>query len=1168
MTDPEALANRDQARASDPAVSAWVSANAGSGKTHVLVNRVIRLLLAGTPPERILCLTYTRAAAAEMSRRLFATLAGWIPLADDELTDRIHRISGTVKFGGDLKAARRLFARALDTPGGLKIQTIHAFCERLLQRFPVEAGVVPGFKVLDELEARELLSAARDAVLAEARTSSGAAAATLARIVAFAGADDLDLLITELLAKGSELKSLLADEHHRERAIAGLSTFLGVGTEADEGSVWQAAADGIDRPRYISAAELLAGSAGKTDLAHAELIASALAAPTAEQAFTALKALFLKKTDGAPKADRTVSGLVAKTDQGLADYLLAERDRIASLAGTERAIRVRDASAALFAIADLIIGRYEAEKRRLGRCDYDDLIANTLSLLRNVEHAAWVLYRLDGGLDHILIDEAQDTSPEQWQVVKWLAEEFFAGEGQRPDVCRTVFAVGDRKQSIFSFQGADPDGFDAMRRHFAARASQARQAFETVRPTVSFRSTQTILDAVDEVFAQAAAGWGVVEDDGPRIVHRAVREGEPGLIEIWEPEKSDPTERPSPWRAGSDADPARHPRLRLARRIALTIRDWIDRGEKLAATGEPLRPGDILVLLRNRTTFMDALVRALRQAGIAVAGADRLVLTRHIAIEDLLAVARFALLPEDDLTLASVLKSPLVARDDGRPIDDDDLFTLAWGRGSSTLWNRLRAVVAAGAPYASALARLERWRLTAVAEPPYEFFSRILNSDGGRMAIMARLGPEAAEPLDAFLALALDFAPDRSQPLPAFLDAVSRSGAEIKRDMDQGLDEVRVMTVHGAKGLEAPIVILPDTCDAPSGRHDPRILIADEAVGGGRIPVWRLKSAFETAPLARLKQAHRDRSRQEYNRLLYVAMTRARDRLYVAGCQTTEALKDECWYSLIAAALKPKATELRLADGRTVWRIEDGHAAEPRPHRNELEPPVVAVTPPDWALRPPPPEPRGTRWLVASRLDLAASEASLVDREPVLSPLAGAQESRFRRGRLIHRLLQSLPELPEAERAAAARRYLDRAAGDLGAGLRRSLAEEALSIVCHPSLKTLFGPGSLAEVPLTAIIGNAESGSIGLTGQIDRLAVTDREALIADYKTNRPPPASPEATDPLYLRQLAAYRAAIVRLYPGRPVRCLLVWTEGPRLMEVPGPLLDAALPIAQGSPA
>jgi len=1149
MKDPKAEAARAQARASDPGISAWVSANAGSGKTHVLVNRVIRLLLSGCEPERILCLTFTRAAAAEMARRLFEVLSGWIALDDERLIDAIHMLSGHVKFGGDLKIARRLFARALETPGGLKIQTIHAFCERLLQRFPVEAGVAPGFRVLEEQEAAALLAEARGEVVAAASRAGEEGAMALARVVAYAGEDALDGLLRELLGRRAELRRLLGGDEAWDAALDGLCRVLGVAPDETLETALADVCAWLDMRALGAAADMLGLRSATTDRETGGQLGAALRAEDRGARLEHLKKAFLK-ADGKRKSNRSIlTASAARDHPDIAEALCAQADRVAAHADLERSLAIRDATIALLEIADRIIGSYEAKKLRLGRYDYDDLIARTLSMFSELESAAWVLYRLDGGLDHILVDEAQDTSRAQWRIIAELASEFFAGEGQRAGIERTVFAVGDRKQSIFSFQGADPDAFDDMQKHFRERIRGAGKTFETVPLDVSFRSTQDILDAVDAVFAAGAARDGVIAADAPDLVHSAVRVNEPGLIEIWEPIPRAPRAASTPWDLGDRVDPGRSPRAQLAARVAGLIRRWLDEGERLAATGKPIRPGDILILLKQRTTFMDALVKALKQHAIPVAGADRLKLNEHIAVQDLLSLIRFILLPEDDLALAEVLKSPLVRRDDGGWIDDDDLVRIGAERGLASLWSALRRKAREGAPYVEAVERIGRWAGRADFEPPYEFLAGVLGEDGGRKAFLQRLGQEAIEPIEALLTLALDFAQGEAASLRAFIAHVEAEGGEIKRDTDQLADEVRVMTVHGAKGLEAPIVFLPDTCDAPDGRSDSAILMAPgEAEGALDVPVWRLKSDFESSRVEALKARHRERAHEEYRRLLYVAMTRARDRLYVCGALGTNAPPEECWHRLVADALKPKARKLLAEDGAVAgWRIERGAGAGAK-----LPEDMVAVSdippPPAWAVAPAPPEPITDHWLVPSRIpEPGQGEASS-------SPIDQSGPRRFLRGRLIHRLLQMLPDLPPPLRRTAADRYLARAAGELAAADRGGLLEEAMAIIESPALSALFGPGSLAEVPIAAILPDGRR----LTGQLDRIAMGEKEVMVADYKTNRPPPERLEDVDPAYVRQLAAYRRALVTMHPGRVVRCILLWTDGPKVMEVPAAILDA----------
>ena len=511
MSSPHSNVSQKQADASDPQGSAWVSANAGSGKTHVLVNRVVRLMLNGTAPERILCLTYTKAAAAEMSDRLFRELAGWIALSDDELIDRIHNHTGHAKFKHEHhRVARRLFTRALETPGGLKVQTIHAFCERLLQRFPVEAGVVPGFEVMDDETARTLRHDARTKVLSAIRSGDdNESAKHLGILAGYAGHDQFDVLIKQLIDKRRIIGPMASSPNRLEQADASLHHLLDTQPGDTEASVVDGCLDDLYLEAYASAGEVLAAREKVTDTAQAGLIARLQAAQSSEQQFSVLQSLYIKK-DGQPKADTTVLTAKAAADHpDIAGFLHAERDRVASLMEQQKALRIHAATMALLHLGAGILNDYETAKRQSGFYDYDDLILKTSQLLAHSDASQWVLYKLDGGLDHILIDEAQDTSPEQWQIIERLSEEFFAGQGAREDVERTIFAVGDRKQSIYSFQGADPSEFDRMRRHFRAQAQNAGQTLLQVPLQVSFRSTPEVLQFVDMVFAQPEAAAGL-----------------------------------------------------------------------------------------------------------------------------------------------------------------------------------------------------------------------------------------------------------------------------------------------------------------------------------------------------------------------------------------------------------------------------------------------------------------------------------------------------------------------------------------------------------------------------------------------------------------------------------------------------------------------------------
>jgi ATP-dependent helicase/nuclease subunit A len=675
-----------------------------------------------------------------------------------------------------------------------------------------------------------------------------------------------------------------------------------------------------------------------------------------------------------------------------------------------------------------------------------------------------------------------------------------------------------------------------MRDYFAQHVAEAAQEFRPVDLAVSFRSAQAVLDVVDAIFRQPEARDGVVED-AAELRHMAHRAGAAGLVELWPIVTAPDVEDADPWDAPLDYVGEMSPPAVLARRITDTIKGWIDGREMLASRGRPIRPGDILILVRRRDAFFEEIVRTLKRAEIPVAGADRMVLAEQIAVMDLVALGAFALLPSDDLTLATVLKGPLFG------FDDDDLFRLCYQR-QAPLWQTLRSRVQESDKWREAADALGALLARADQTPPFEFYSAVLDGDG-RRRILARLGTEASDPIDEFLALALSYERQHAPSLQGFLAWFERGAAEVKRDMEQGRDEVRVMTVHGAKGLEADIVFLPDTCSAPTGRTDQRILWSD---GAAPMPLWPVRVAEDCALSADLRGAARTAREREYRRLFYVATTRARDRLYICGWHR-DAAPDGTWYRLADTALRgmPAVAEIALPWGETGLRLATAQTA--RPAGEAAAPARAAAVPaPAWLHRAAPPEPAPPRPLAPSRP--ATAEPS------VRSPLGADDGRRFRRGRLVHRLLQTLPDVAESAREAAARRYLARPSLALAPEEQDEIARETLRVLASPDTAALFGSDALAEVPLAGVVG-----AQAIMGQVDRLLIARDAVTVVDYKTNRPPPETEQAVAPVYLAQMAAYRALLRQIYPGRSVKCLLLWTDGPRLMALSDALLDRHAP-------
>jgi ATP-dependent helicase/nuclease subunit A len=1130
MTGPSAVTLERQARASDPARSAWVSANAGSGKTYVLVQRVVRLLLAGADPSRILCLTFTKAAAANMQNRVVERLRGWAVAEDGRLADEIAAIEGARPGADRLALARRLFARALETPGGLKIYTIHAFCGRLLHQFPFEANVAAGFSELDERDQAELMAQARNAVLAQAaRHPDRPVGRALAFLVARQAEGVIDGALAEAVGERDAIRKLLTAPGIAgpDGAARELRAMVGLGADETAGALEAEVLAGALPASEWGAigARLSLGSPNDARLGACFHAAAAAGSEAARR--EAYLAIFLTGT-GAPRAaSRLVTAATRKAETALAQSLDAELARIAGLVGRIRAAALVERTHALLTLADAAIGTYAAAKSARGLLDYDDLISRARALLSRAD-AAWVLFKLDGGLDHILVDEAQDTAPEQWDIVRRLTEDFLAGAGARAAAGRTVFAVGDEKQSIFSFQGAEPAAFGATRRHYDAAHQAVLKAFEDVRLTESFRSAEAVLRGVDAVFSREAANRGLTFGDEVGTAHSTTRMTAPGSVELWPIVTAEPAQfAEEAWDAPFDRVNPSSAVVRLAEAVADEIRRTISAGET--------PPGDILVLVRQRKALFEAILRSLKRRGVPVAGADRLVVGEHIAVMDLLALGDAIVTPDDDLALACALKGPLFG------LDDDDLIAVAPERGG----RRLADALADGPSRArSASDRLRNFGDEARARSPLDFYAHVLAKAGGRRAFRARLGLEVDDPLDAFLDLAQEFCRTHPPTLCGFLRWMRAAPAEIKRDLDVSSGEVRVMTVHGAKGLEASFVVLVDTCGpATSGRGQCLIMLPRPHAGheAAPIPVWAGPKADDPPALGEARAARLAKAEAEHRRLLYVAMTRAKDRLLVCGHDVGRERPDGAWYDLVRDGLASAEGVERSerADGGVGLVLRSGEAARPDAAAAAPSPPAVAAAP-DWLRSPAPFE-------AAPGKPLSPSAIVAEDGPQATFSASPAAEAGRLRGILLHRLLKALPDAEPARRAETAARIAATGRETLGAEACEAIAASALAIVADPAFAEVFAAGARGEVP---IVGRLTDGR-AVSGRIDRLAVTTQEVLVVDYKTDRRPPAPGEPPPAPYAAQLGAYAELLGAIWPDRPVRAAILWTAAPRLDPV-----------------
>ena len=1113
----------NQKIASDPRRHAWVSASAGTGKTQVLTARVLRLLLNGADPAGILCITFTKAGAAEMAERLNGTLARWVRCPDKELRKHLFNL-GEPNDDEAIARARTLFAKVLEAPGGLRIETIHAFAQSLLAAFPVESGVAPGFTALDERSTEGLKRRVLAEVLVEAERTGDPILEDF-RAIAVRGGDGR---LMQMLGRMTNHASAFETFRSRGEIDPRLRHMLDVPSDMDAALARRCSDAVFDVAGLRAFALCLGQDKGATAQKRADLLAGWLARDPAGRVASLddLFDAFLKK-DRLPLAAIATAGM-KKADPGI--EALGQRLCDACMALHDLLTRARLAEwlAVTLRAGWQVARAYAAQKERQGVIDYGDMIERAAALLAGEGMGGWVRYKLDQRLDHILIDEAQDTNAAQWTIARKLTEEFFAGEGAR-GIRRTVFAVGDFKQAIFSFQGTDPQEFEQARRWFDREIVQGGGRLHDLDLAKSFRSTAAVLDVVNHlVEALGPQAFGLDRPISRHIVSHGGRSQvmlpPPTIVRADGDDDDDPGGEED-W--ASDAE--RLHAARLARRIAAWLGDadplWLE------AEGRRLKPEDILVLVRSRGDFTAMLVARLHEEGVAVAGVDRLRLTAPLAVQDLLALVRFALQPDDDLTLAALLVSPLIG------FSQDQLFALAHDRGG-TLWRRLRQQADTDPAFGAA----EQWllRVLAMADyaAPYEFLETVLSGPlQGRRRLLARLGEEARDPVDELLAQALAFEAANLPSLQGFLDWIERDDVEVKRDPSAPRGEVRIMTVHGAKGLEAPLVILADATKDPDRNTADHAMVALED-GGPRLPMHcSAKAARGAVADAFAREAAR--ARQEHWRLGYVALTRARHILVVSGALGPRArgqVPVASWYAAVADTLRALGAVEEPEDlwgGMLVYRAGEGR----KPASVRRTPPPARPLLPDWVHMPPPPEQAPPRPLAPS--SLGPDDVP----DPPLPPSAA---DAARRGTLLHALFERLPAIAPARRREVAGIWLARPGREEDAERRAALVDAALKVIEHSDFADIFAPDALAEAPVAAVVGTTV-----VAGTVDRLLVTDTHVRVVDFKTGSRVPSHAGEVPEHHLRQMAAYAAALESVFPGRAVDAALLYTSGPVLIAL-----------------
>ncbi len=1090
----------EQRDATSPAHSCWVEASAGTGKTKVLTDRVLNLLLMGAPAEHILCLTFTKAAAAEMANRIQEKLATWAALPEETLRAELGGLLSRPATGDEIKKAKKLFQTVIDTPGGMKIQTIHSFCQTILKKFPLEADIPPHFTVMDEAKSYGLLKEAFQ------KTLSILSHSLLDVLSKHASPTQLFDLLWSLCHKRPKVDALLTHTPSFDKLAEKVYGALSIPLHLSPLKLLEEAF--TSHGDFLKILPLLAESSQK-DQKMGLFLKKWVTLTPLERAhqFRAYQSIFLTTTGGKRKS--FVAADISKRNPEILSFFSDEADRLQQLETLYHQSIVAEATDAFLTFILCCFQDYKTLKASGALLDYDDLIHLTANLFQKPDIAPWVLYKLDGGIQHILVDEAQDTNEYQWQVIGSIAEEFFREDPETP---RTLFVVGDMKQSIYSFQGANPAAFQSMKDFFKNASTTAGHPWKDVNLSTSFRSTEPILSLVDSVF-QKSPRLSPLGLDLPYLAHSVHRIDHGGHVEIWPLITSQEKEERSAWSIPNKQIKTSNPRKDLAQKIAQEIQGWMMGGKILTSKNRPIQPQDIMILVRRRDAFVEELVRALKNHGIPVTGVDRLVLTDNIGVMDLLVLSDFLLLPEDDLSLATVLKGPLVG------MTEDDLFDLAYGRGHRSLWHVLKNKILEKDIYFHSFNFLTDLMNQVDFLSPFDLYSHILNTLGGHQKMVARLGTEVEDALEEFLNLALTFSNEHIGSLQEFVAWIRQENMEIKRNLEGDGDKVRIMTVHGAKGLQAPIVFLPDTTQVPLSRST---LFWDDDPENPLL-FWCPKARFKTDKIKNL-HPHFDEM-AEYYRLLYVALTRAEDELYICGWQPKNGLDEKSWYQVILEGAKDVMEP--FADGKGLYLHKERIVI---PSTTVHTAPVENKIPhPSWLFEPVKNEP------VFKRI----TPSGMTHDDEKKSPGISYSISQKDRGTLLHKALEWLVKDPGKDRMTMTRHFLSE---------HLTAMETAESIiVLQESMKRLspyFQKGAiLTEVPLQSV--DTQNHQV-IKGTMDFLWIHENTIHIVDYKTgsfSEIPPAG-------YVEQMRIYKDILKKIYPTHTVQTFLLWIDAQKIIE------------------
>ena len=1125
---------KEQKIAANPELSVWVTANAGTGKTKVLTDRVLRLLLAGNDHNSILCLTYTKAAASEMYERIYDRLIKWSIMGHQELVENISELISRMPTEDEILLSRRLFAMVASGVDDISIQTIHAFCQSLLQKFPLEAGINPGFSIIEEAKSKELIEEAKSILLNNisiAEDDNNNLIEAFKYLVSVKSEYAIDDIIAAIIYNFSKIRSLL--EHHGDidSFIRHISDELDVRLDASLDDI-ELEILSFDRDNIKYIADILV-TGGLRDKKYSQSIYSILAKKDLDIDYNEYISIFFTKKNEKRKISSLVTKKILEENPRIEDLIAFEQSRLESILEQIKSVKTFLASRNFLYIAAEIINIYSALKNNSNYIDHDDIIYYSLILLDQPDISSWILYKLNYKISHILLDESQDTSPDQWKLMTKLTEDFFSGDSINEERSPTLFIVGDEKQSIYSFQGANIESyFNELKRLKSINKNNISFNFNTVDMNLSFRSTEAVLNIVDYIFNKPEFK-NAVSDNDLLIKHNIYRKNQAGLVEIWsnindDEKKSDLWQLPKEYRQENNEE------VQLAKRIADQIAVRINENRVLKSKNRPVRAGDFLILVEKRTALIHSISRFLKDKGINVAPSDRISLNSEIAIADIISLSKFLLLPQDDLSLAEALKSPLFN------LSEENLFLLSYNREDKTLWHSLQ--------FSEDFLVIEQEIKQLLADvdyiSPFQLYTNILEKNLGRKKFVARLGEAVNEVINEFMAMVLDFEVNNPNSLQEFVRWFeNNSDTDIKRQNDSSSDHVRIMTVHGSKGLQAPIVILADISKQDKDISPPIFDIDNKLL------LWSAKSDEDSSYYKNLKQLNKQKIRDEKLRLLYVAITRAEDEFYACGLSKYKGDDSSRWYNILQNCLKDIGSEFSLEDGLKGYRYSlydnisiEKDIIEIEENKNNIEVPQFFYEEYKSDI--------SDNSISPSKLESDNND----NIQEINSPLYPKINIPAIRGNIIHELLHLLPKHDLNRLEESINNLLDLYV-ELGGleSLKEEIYQTVLNIFQNDSLAFIYDNDAYSEIPVKGYYNTKI-----VSGTIDRIVkLDDNNLLIIDYKTSKNPPRFSSDVDDAYIKQMALYKKVVADIFPKMNIECAILWVSSADLMYINDDLIS-----------